>query len=226
MLAIESWLFEQSWEILGVVSLLSVMVLSRFIYLHKQDRYPFRALMIRQLGSPRSSTYVIFLTGIIVFLGFLRFEPNPSISTVDLFKLLIGFLMLLVFALSQGVFILSIDEAIPLSKRQRLLRNLIYSVLFFLLIKYTFLQAIQIKWVHGLAFLTLLNALSLQQKLTDIVLLGLGLVAPLLILFGLDPFWGSSFSPWVITSEAPSTILATLLLIYTVHIYIMSQRDA
>lgn len=219
MLMIESWIFNQGWEILGLCFVVSLVVVCKFLYLKTDERYPFRTILIEQIRTPRSQTLIgagVVLTFLIYLSGLV---PNENITTADVPKLILGTMFSVVTLCVMAIFIISNDRILPLNSRAKALRNLLFPTLLLGVCRISFLHAESFGFVFWFNLTVLCFLVSSRLYLTEILVLSLGVIAPGLIFFGMDPIWGSEYSPYLYQDRDFPFYFLGLLVVYSGYLW-------
>jgi hypothetical protein len=221
MLTIESWLFHQGWELLGLNILISLVTVCKFLYLKTDERFPFRAIMLDQLKLPRLKPLFTVLGLFVLYIVLTRPVPNTSVTTVDYSKLFLGYMFCLTALSSLKILIISIDRILPLPSTYTILfRNVIFALLLTLLIRGSHLHGANIGVLFGIVCFCLFYLSSSDYYLSENLILSSLFVTPSFVLFGLDPVWGSEFSPYTLQSANSESYFLGLLLAYCFFLWL------
>lgn len=192
---IEDWIFDKSWEILGVCRALSAYLIFKFLSIRLEEREPFRKILSRFQGRPAMEVFVsiIFLLMAFCILG----KPQGVMGNpTGLWKTIASYLGSSTMILSDCSVILMLNLIYPLKGKQwpfmvvlsALLSTLVIAILFqphandifflffsmlmaYLLLRYDG----RLGYVHSLLFCLLF-------------------FSPMVSLFGLDPLWKETYS--------------------------------
>jgi hypothetical protein len=218
MTAMDSWLFEHGWEMNAFVSVLNLTILSKFLFLKSDDRFPLRSLLINEIRRPPKKVIVILFAILLSYAILLRLEFNPELTSVDHTKVLLSYILSSVCLGTHFLFVASLQAYLPLSYWWSCVRVLLLSVGLYFVIQVMFPQAQSLTVVHVYLFFLLLHSIVLRLKVSDLVFLSLFCFSPILVFTGFDPLLGEKYSPWVYTGHQDTVFFISLGLICTVYV--------
>jgi hypothetical protein len=198
---IQDWIFFHGWEILILGKLLSLGVMSRFLGILSIERSP----LLHILSVSKGIFRIEVLTSMVIMLIGLMIVGKPLLQPTykwSFYPLLISYLGNFVLLGSDALVVLVLNRTIPLKRKRWSLEVVFFSILSFCVHKLIFLFGL--KWDAHIvfSFVLILYCLRLRGEFVWLhsLLLIAGFMAPLFTLFGLDPLWGSRFSPFAFSN--------------------------
>lgn len=197
MADIQDWVFFHGWEILALGKVISLIIVSRFIGILSSERRPFYNLYSYKRGFLKKDLFialVIFLLGMII-IGLPKSSPTFEL---DFYRVAVSYVGQFIFYGSEVLILLALNEYLPLKRKQWHLEVVLFSLLTFLIHKSVFLYGE--RWEGHVIFFFILIFYSLKMRgefgwIHPVLTIFL-LVGPISSFFGLDPLWGSRFSPF------------------------------
>ena len=216
-LTIESWVLDRAWFMASLTVLLTFAVVTKFLLLKSSERAPLRQILLSQIQRPGQVLWVVIL---FVWLAFL-FNANlvsNELTNLDVFKVITNYLGVLVLFSCLSLFLLITELIYPLNQYKSVLRSIVFSFIFFFFFKFTFMYGLAVTGLVIVLFLFIHLNLILKLKWSDIIYLLIFLIAPILALTGIDPFWAQSYSPWISLNKEINLVFGFLLLLSTVYV--------
>lgn len=211
---VESWLHNNSWEILIISKLISLYLLNRWFSMRLYQLKSIRELVKELVTWPHPEAVVVpvFMT-----LGYL------SIARVDLVPQNLGY-WYYHFASFIGLFLFFGVEFIVIAYLDDVLNQKENPNRLFLGMSFTFLFAFAYRMsvpdYYGLLPFVILSFSSLMylsgqsfRSWSNVVCFLLLFVAPMGAVFGLDPVWGNDFSPAKVMTKLSAPFLAAIWVI-------------
>jgi len=202
MADIQDWVFFHGWEVVALGKLMSLFLVSRFVGILSIERRPFLQIFQFNRGMIRKDVLValiIFLLGIVI-VGDPKIIPNFEFN---FYQVTISFIGQLIFYGSDALLILALNQYLPLKKRYWNYQIVIFSLISFIIQRNVFLFGL--RWEGDVIFSLILVFYLLRFRDENVwlhsLLTILLLFAPLATIFGLDPLWGSRFSPFSFTNR-------------------------
>ncbi|MFL5784599.1 MAG: hypothetical protein ACJ76H_08330 [Bacteriovoracaceae bacterium] len=211
---VESWLHNNSWEILITSKLISLFLLNRWFSMRLYQLKSIRELIRELVSWPRAEAVVVpvFMT-----LGYL------SIAKVDMVPQNIGywyyhfasFIGLCLFFGVEFIVIAYLDDVLnQKEKPNRLILGLAFTAIFaaayrmsvpdyYGLLPFVVLSFSSLLYLSGKSF----------KSWSNVVCFLLLFVAPMGAVFGLDPVWGNDFSPARVETKLNVAFLAAIWVI-------------
>ncbi len=206
---IQDWIFFHGWEVLILGKLLSLGGMSRFIGILSSERNPLLHILSGARGFFKLEVIVaiVFMTIALLVVG----KPEFQIANKwSFYPLLISYLGHIALFGGDALFILVLNKAIPLKRRAWSFEVVLFSAISFLIHKVIFLFGIEWNAHIIFSFILIFYSLKLRSELVWLHSLTLTLlfVAPFFTLFGLDPLWGSRFSPFILSESVTGIAFA------------------
>lgn len=214
MADIQDWVFFHGWEILTIGKLLSLFLVSRFIGILSSERRPFLHLYHFKKGILKKDLFislVIFLLGVVI-VG----KPVAAVNfDLNFYRLSVSLIGPLVFYGSEVLVLLSLNEYLPLKKKQWHVQVILFSLITYLSHRALFLYGE--RWEGDVVFFFIFIFYTLRLRgsfgwihpFCSIVFL----ILPLSAFFGLDPIWGSRFSPFVFVNKVTGLEIGVFTLV-------------
>lgn len=211
---VESWLHNNSWEILITSKLISLFLINRWFSMRLYQLKSIRELVRELVDWPRPEAVVVpvFMT-----LGYL------SIARVDLVPQNLGywyyhfasFIGLFLYFGVEFIVIAYLDDVLnQKEKPNRLLLGLAFTAMF------SMAYRVSVPDYYGLLPFVVLSFSSLLylsgrafKSWSNVVCFLLLFVAPMGAFFGLDPVWGNDFSPARVETKLNVAFLAAIWVI-------------
>lgn len=211
---VESWLHNNSWEILITSKLISLYLLNKWFSMRLYQLKSIRELIKELVSWPHAEAVVVpvFMT-----LGYL------SIARVDLVPQNIGywyyhfasFIGLFLFFGVEFIVIAYLDDVLNQKENpNRFLLGVAFTALF------AFAYRMSVPDYYGLLPFVILSFSSLMylsgksfRSWSNVVCFLLLFVAPMGAVFGLDPVWGNDFSPARVITKLSTPFLAAIWVI-------------
>jgi len=218
MADIQDWVFFHGWEILVIGKLLSLFFISRFIGILSSERRPFINIYLYRKGTINKELLIsltIFLLGIII-VGKPKAQNQFSFE-LDL--LLISFFGQLIFYGTEAIIILVLNEYLPLKRKNWHLQVVLFSLFSYIIHQNIFLYGENWSSFIVFFFILLFYTLKLRGELgwiNPFITIAL-LIVPLSTIFGLDPIWGSRFSPFIFTQSVTGLEIGVFTLITLIY---------
>ncbi len=224
---VEAWLHNNSWEILITSKLISLYLLNKWFSMRLYQLKSIRELVKELVSWPHPEAIVVpvFMT-----LGYL------SIAKVDLVPQNLGywyyhfasFIGLFLFFGVEFIVIAYLDDVLNQKENpNRLILGLSFTALF------VFAYRMSVPDYYGLLPFVILSFSSLMylsgqsfRSWSNVVCFLLLFVAPMGAVFGLDPVWGSDFSPArVMTKLSPPFLAAIWMISFSYYKYRLRLLD-
>jgi hypothetical protein len=218
MTAMDSWLFDHGWEMNAFVSVLNLVIVSKFLYLKSDDRYPLRSLLINQIRRPPKKIIVVLFAFLISYSILLELQYNSDLTSIDYPKVITGYLLSSFFLISHFMFIASLQSFLPLGYLMSLLRVALISLGLYFIVYFVFPQAQALSFIHLVLFFLILHTATLEIRISDLIFLSVFCFSPVLILTGFDPLWGDRYSPWIYTGEHERVFFLSIGIICTAYV--------
>lgn len=200
MADIQDWVYFHGWEVVSLGKIIALFIISRFVGILSIERRPFISLFHLKRGFLKKDILIaltIFILGIVI-VG----KPNhvPT-AEIDTYRVMMSFVGHLVFYGSDALLILALNEYLPLKRSYWPYQVVLFSLLSYLIQRNVFLFGV--RWEGDVIFSLILVFYLLKVRgefvwLHSFLAITL-LFSPLSTFFGLDPLWGSKFSPFQFT---------------------------
>lgn len=218
MTAMDSWLFDHGWEMNALVSIINLSIISKFLYLKSDDRYPFRTLLINEIRKPPRNVIVMLFAFFLSYGILLKLQLNAELTSIDIPKLILGYFLANVCLMSHFLFVSSLQTFLPVRYSLNVLRLLIISVGLYFIVHLIFPQAQALSFVHLFIFFLILHLQICRLKLSDLLFMSVFCFCPILILTGFDPLWGNQYSPWIYDGEYERVFFLSIGIICTAYV--------
>jgi len=216
---IQDWIFFHGWEILILGKLISLGVMSRFMGILSSERSPLIHILSESRGVLRSELFiaiVIMIIGLLI-VGRPFLQDSYKWSLYPLFISYVGAVTLLG---GDALILIILNKSIPLSRKSWSIEVALFSVISFLVYKLIFLYGTH--WNLHIVFSFILTYYCLRLRGEFVWLHALILIvaflAPFFSLFGLDPLWGSRFSPFTLSESVTGIAFSVLSLVVIVYL--------
>jgi len=215
---IEEWIFYQGWEIILTTKILSAFVILKFINQNTLERRPNRKLFLSRIVQPSSEFMVIIfvLFFCLLFFGRPLYSEHYNFSFI---KSLLSYIGVFSFFFID-LFILEMiaGETPPKGDLHKLLSGIIFAGLFWMAGKMTYTYSADFNMMVYFNFFICYQIMYFKlNNFTGPILYLLLFVAPINILFGMDPIWLEHYSFFVMSSKIEAyyyIILASLIVTY------------
>lgn len=203
---IESWVFDKAWEMILVAKILPFIFLLKFVYLKSQSRHPLRDQVLSGVKFPSYETWVAVVVSLILVALFAQPILNPSMTQWDGLKTFINTVSLFMFFMCDVFFIDALERMYPIATKFKTLRNFIYSLVAFLIVKSVFLHALNITPFFGMTLFFILTLHHYKKNWLETSFYLFFFLVPAITLLGLDFIWKETFSIFV-TKNDETTLL-------------------
>ncbi len=215
---IEDWVFDKSWEILGIGRIVSVYFVFKFLSVRFEERAPFRKILSQFKRRPRIEVLssIFFLFAALLILG----QPegggrNPASFS----KTITSYFGSSMMILSDCLIILILNLVYPLKEKMWRLTTialaLLSTLITVILFQSVFIDAFFL--FFGMIMAYLLLKYDGEFSYVHSLVFCLTFFSPMVSLFGLDPLWRKAYS-FLPMSQAieslPLSILGLVVLIY------------
>jgi hypothetical protein len=215
---IADWIVDRGWIQISITKILIFMLAIQFMRLRNKKYAHIRGMLRNSFAIPRHESFVVIIfllfsligAGDIYFNQAYIFEPT---------RILFSTLGTLIFFGIDLVLILILDVFHPLKHKRDTLRKItIFSLLFYLVTRATFIyeQTISFK-LFSYFFLILYCAYWRRRNWSLPLLVVSTILVPAFALFGLDPVWGETFSPFQMRHDIGTvsiTIMFAIAILY------------
>ncbi|MCY4524096.1 MAG: hypothetical protein OXB84_05090 [Halobacteriovoraceae bacterium] len=216
---VEDWISYRGWIIIMITKIPLFYVFFRFITINSDSRNTLKSFLLKNFTYPRKEIFAVT----ILFFIYTLVVGNPEYITlfkVESFKIIISFFSIFIFYITDLLIIKFLNIKYPLNPLEENLQNLLFPLIFFIMGKITFLYA---KNMTFLVYFNFLFCLYLQRwkksNWSSCFLFLIIYVCPAGIIFGLDPIWGSLFSPFKMSNDLKISyfiVLAFMLIGYLI----------
>lgn len=214
MADIQDWVFFHGWEILSFGKVLSIFLVSRFVGILSTERRPFLSLYFYKKGFLKKDIFialVIFILGLVI-VGKPKSSPTYEL---DFYRVVVSYIGQVIFYGSEALLILALNEYLPLKRKHWHIQVILFSLISFIAHRSVFLFGE--RWEGQVIFFFILVFYSLKMRgehgWIHSLLVILFLVAPVSSLFGLDPLWGSRFSPFYFVNKVTGLEIGVFTLV-------------
>ncbi|MBL6989128.1 MAG: hypothetical protein ISR65_05095 [Bacteriovoracaceae bacterium] len=221
---IEEWISLRGYEILIMTKLISLYIAMKFVNLKNDTNHPLKHYLNKGVVAPTREILVviIFLIMSIVYIG----APIAMNSEeIELISTLLSYVAVCVICLTDIIVLNNFREYFQLTFKSKLVRNLLFPIMFWLVHKNTF---VYIKYFDSIIILHLFMCLIFSDwKKNNWTLPGIyiGLiVAPLASFLGHDWHWKQEYSPFIISSLPQVYEYTVLCLLVLVYLYVKSHN--
>lgn len=203
---IESWVFDKAWEMIILAKIIPLIFLLKFVYLKSESRHPLRSQFLSGVRIPGHETWVSVVVGLILVALFARPILNPSMTQWNGLKTFINSISLFIFFMCDVFFVDSLERMYPITARLKILRNLIYSLISFFIVKAVFLHALNITPFFGITLFFILTLHLYKKNWLETGFYLFFFLVPAITLLGLDFIWKETFSIFI-TKNDETTLL-------------------
>lgn len=218
---IDNWINDQSWGIVFITKMLTLVISLNFINIWSSSRRPFYDLIKKDHIGPslRVWAYCLFIFLFMLFYGRPIINPLGHISLLNIFTSIVGTTL---FFASDVFIILTLEDLYPVKMKERHIQVVMYSVMSFLFVKNVFVYTDGFDFSYLILNLILFFLIFFKSVGWRTVIPFLLFIAiPHFSLFGKDPFWKGEYSPliykWPIESVHYFVILSVLFC-YTLYV--------
>lgn len=221
---VENWLHQNGWEVALSAKLLALWLTHKLLQIRLYNPRGLRAFVRSERPTPDQRVLVV----VVSLFTLLLVVAQPRLQPQNLGYLThqtIAYFGIAVWFLADYFAMALLAEIFPLQERRlllwRFLLQLASFVVSFRILLPDYAHTLTLMALH-FAALVLIAGRDLQ-KLANVALYVLGLVAPLGTLFGLDPIWGTDFAPFRF-SALPSPAFLLLLWVLSLAYYRFRHR--
>lgn len=221
---IEDWISNKGWEVLMMAKLSVCYIFLKFITIKFDSRNLFKSFLVRNFMHPRKEIIAV----VFILLLFTLVLGNPEktpLFKIERLKIIISFFSIFLFYMADVFIVRFLNMQYSLDYRRESLQNLLFPLIFFVMSGTTFLYG---KNMTFLIFFNFLFCLYISRFKKDdwfaCVLFLILYVCPMGALFGLDPIWGDTFSPFKMSNDLKISyfmVLAFILIGYLIR----KERD-
>ena len=193
---VEDWIFNKGWEVLMVIKISAFYIFFKFITVKIESRHPFKNFLVKNFMYPQKEIVAV----IIILLLFTMVLGRPRITPffrIENLKIFISFFSIFLFYILDIFIVKFFNMKYPLDYMRENVQNLLYPLIFFIMSKMIFLYEINMTF---LVYFNFLFCFYVGRWKKDnwfaCVLFLFFYVCPMGALFGLDPVWGDTFSPF------------------------------
>lgn len=219
---IADWIVDRGWIQISITKILIFMLAIQFMRLRNKKYAHIRGMLRNSFAIPRHESFVVILflllsmigVGDIYFNHAYIFEPG---------RMLLSTLGTFIFFGIDLILILILDVFHPLKHQKDIRRKIfLFSLLFYLVTRATFIYEQTISFKLFSYFFLILYCAYWRRRNWSLPLLMVGAVfVPAFSLFGLDPVWGETFTPFQMRHNI-STVSITLM--FAIAIFYFEYR--
>ena len=215
---IEEWIFQNSYQILMLSKSLSLIGILSFIHVRAVVKNPIKIIIRKSFIFPHYKVLAISFLQIfvIIFLAVPKWSGDGDVSLLNIITSFVGTVLFYLF----DVFLLvSLQDMIPIKGLSVLLLNLIYSIIFFGVAKFTFFYGTN---VGGFIFFNSFFCFYLAQLGKNnwtFPLIWLILVAaPLASFMGMDILWKNTYALFEFTQKLDKIELFIVMIVSILYL--------
>jgi hypothetical protein len=218
---VESWLHNNQWELLILAKLLSLFILNRWFRIKLYEMKTIRTLVSELVQWPEPRAVVVSVFMLVSYLSL----AGPNFSTQNLgylYSQLTSYVGLFLFFGIEFIVLAYLDD-MQIEGRESFSRvglGLCYLVLFGISFRMSLPDYYHL-WPYMVFCYSTLLILSGKyfKSWSNVVCFLLLFVSPMGALFGLDPVWGSDFSPFSVLKPLNLSFLAVIWVISFFYYY-------
>jgi len=217
---IEEWVFRNSWNMVMISKLISVLLMYKFLSVKRYTRNDlFHALRSKLLLPPRDIIIsILFLTTFLIWYGKPYMVSDKEIFALSTLESIYGVISFYFF---DFIILWYLRFLIPLdSKRDRIISCLLFPLLFYLTNTLAISYEKYFNFFLVLNFCALWTIFELTKNWFFSVFYLLVFVTPLTTFFGLDPIWGRDNAFFNFTTELQLVPCVALWLVCLGHLLI------
>ncbi len=220
MSVIENWVYLNNWEIISLCKVLSLFIVLKTIRLRFYDTQFIKNFLFKVINFPRHYVFVIviFLISFILSIGKVgRVNDDISLSTHQF----VSFMGNFVFYFVDYVLLIYLRSLFSISQKWENYTFLLLSGFLFSVTSTLAIPSIQPVIIY--LFLHMLTLLTVTLPFRNNILMGgfylVLFVSPLASFVGLDPIWGTEFSPFELKNPLPFFYIVILWGLSFVYFY-------
>lgn len=219
---IADWIVDRGWIQMSVTKILIFALAIQFMRLRNKKYAHIRGMLRNSFAIPRHESFVVIFFLLLALVGVGDIYLNPA-YIFEPTRIFISTLGTIIFFGIDLILILILDVFHPLKQAKDTFRKiLLFSLLFYLVTRATFIYEQTISFKLFSYFFIILYCAYWRRRNWSLPLLMISTVlVPAFTLFGLDPVWGETFTPFQMRHNI-STVAITIM--FAIAIFYFEYR--
>ena len=223
---IAEWINERGWQLILLTKFIVLFIFFQFFSLRFQVLKKLKIYYHNGIQLPRMDYLVVCCFFLIGFLSL----GNPVLNSAmifQVFNILLSYVGLVLFFLSDFLFLVVLNSHFPLRKEQKTVGHILFAIIFYLGTLATFqYEFIAVNYLFLFLFWFLLYLSEWRRKNWTMPLSFLMLVfAPITSFFGFDPVWQNQFSFFKLTHKVNYSEIIVIILISALFLYHRQNKE-
>lgn len=222
---IGDWISDRGWTIIIIVKLIVLYVVMLFANLKTDKMYSLKSYFRNSVQNPRFEIIVVYFFFLIAVVGVGNVHFN-STMIIEIHRILLSIVGTFVFFGTDFVLLTVLDVYYPLKDhREKVKKNFIMPAIFYAFSAATFVyeQTISLK-LYPLFFLLLYISEWRRKNWTLAAFFLIFFIIPLYSFIGLDPVWGSTYTPFLPKVRIHAISFVTLVAIGIFYLEFIKRK--